>query len=297
VLAATPSLLATWIGDAASAGTLRDRLSVEPGASIADRLHVEVLDAAPARRGRPSAEGGRAARAFLDRAIALAARREVDGLVTAPLSKQALALAGYPFSGHTEILQEAFGVPRAVLMLCSGERRVAFATHHVPLREVPARLSIERILETVRITAEDLRRLFDIARPRIAVCGLNPHAGEGGRLGDEEGRIVEPAVERANALGIDCAGPFPADSIFLPGRFPSHDAIVALYHDQGTIPAKMWSRGRGFNVTLGLPTVRTSPDHGTAFDIAGRGSADPAPMASALRAAVTLATHAAPKRP
>ncbi len=306
---AIPDLLAThgdlrvvWIGSAPHAASLLERIdgferSEGPIAGLEDRLELETLELPQPPLGRPTSAGGHAARTFLDRAIDLTKSGETQGIVTAPLSKEALVLAGHPFSGHTEILEEAFGVPRAALMLCARDLRVAFATHHEPLREVPQKLTADRILETVRITHEDLGRLFGIARPRIGVCGLNPHAGEGGRLGDEEARVVAPAIERARRLEIDCQGPFPADSIFLPAQSRSFDAIIALYHDQGTIPVKMRSGGLGFNVTLGLPIVRTSPDHGTAFDIAGRKEADATPMKSAIRAAAELAARVTPNRP
>ena len=259
---------------------------------------IELMDARPreaghapcstvVETGRPSAAGGRSAHAAVLAGIDIALARKVDALVTAPLSKESLALAGIPLTGHTEILEQRTGARRAVLTLCAGRVRITFATNHVPLAEVPRRLNRERLSETIDVTERGVRQLFGIARPRIAVCGLNPHAGEGGQLGDEEARVVRPAVEVARREGLDCHGPLPADALFASReRREAFDAIVALYHDQGTIPAKMLSDGRGFNVTLGLPILRTSPDHGTAFDIATRFTADPEPMTTAIRVAI-----------
>ncbi len=247
--------------------------------------------------GSASAEGGRLAHAALLRAIELLRNRGVDALVTAPLSKESLVLAGHELTGHTEILEASFDVPRAVLTLCSETLRVAFATNHVRLRDVATQLTRERLRTTIVTAAEGLRRFFGIPDPRIAVCGLNPHAGEGGRLGCEEDEVVRPEIEAAVRSGLRCTGPHPADAVFTARGRRDTDLVIALYHDQGTIPAKMLSGTDGFNVTLGLPVIRTSPDHGTAFDIAGRGVADEGPLVAAARAAVEIARRTRQSNP
>jgi len=210
---------------------------------------------------------------------------EVDALVTAPVSKAAISALGIPFAGHTEYLGARAGVRRPVMMFAGDRFRVALATTHLPLRKVPALLTSEVILHTLVEFEAGLRSLFGVPEPRIAVAGLNPHAGEEGTLGTEEAERVAPAIASARERGIRCEGPFPADTLFRRERF---DGLVALYHDQA-LPAVKTLDPLSVNVTLGLPFVRTSPDHGTAFDIAGRGIADPAPMRQAILLATRLA--------
>jgi 4-hydroxythreonine-4-phosphate dehydrogenase len=213
----------------------------------------------------------------------------LDAMVTGPISKEITARAGFTFPGHTELLQEIAGAERAVMLLAGGRLRVALATIHCPLREVPGRISPKGLLEILRVIDAGLRRRFAIASPRVAVCGLNPHAGEGGRFGEEERLQIAPAVERARAEGIQAVGPLSADSLFHRAALGEFDCVLAMYHDQGLAPLKLHAFGRAANVTLGLPFVRTSVDHGTAFDIAGRGIADPGSMIEALRVAAQLA--------
>jgi 4-hydroxythreonine-4-phosphate dehydrogenase len=196
--------------------------------------------------------------------------------------------AGFPYPGHTELLAEICGKSRAVMLLCGGKLRVVPATIHCALREVPERLSKESLVETLEVLGRELAPRFGLARARIAVCGLNPHAGEGGQFGDEEQRIIAPAVEEAVARGIDAHGPLSADSLFTRAVAGEFDAVLGMYHDQVLGPLKLHAFGRAVNVTLGLPITRTSVDHGTAFDIAGRGVADPGSMCEALRLAVEL---------
>jgi 4-hydroxythreonine-4-phosphate dehydrogenase len=193
-----------------------------------------------------------------------------DGLVTAPVSKESFALAGYGMVGHTELLAKLTRTDDYAMMLTSGSLRVTFATTHVALREVARSLTARGILSKVRLTEEYLRRYMGISRARIGVAALNPHGGESGRLGVEEEKIIGPAIRRARAEGINADGPFPADSIYRPGFSGRFDAIIAMYHDQGMIPLKLYGHGDVVNITLGIPCVRTSPGHGTAFDIVGK---------------------------
>lgn len=215
----------------------------------------------------------------------------LDAMATGPISKQVMGEAGFAFPGHTELLAEACGGGDAVMLLVGGSLRVALATIHLALREVPARILRPHLERVLAVLDRDLRGRFAIAEPRIAVCGLNPHAGEGGRFGDEEAREIAPAVNAARETGIDARGPLSADSLFhlaAEGRF---DAVLAMYHDQGLGPLKLHAFGRAVNVTLGLPLIRTSVDHGTAFDIAGRGCADAGSMHEAIRLAAELARN------
>jgi len=243
--------------------------------------------------GRVHADAGRAAIGCIEAATDLALQRRVSAVVTAPVHKQALAAAGSPFSGHTEMLQSRVGgggaLPEVRMMLANDELRVVLVTIHVALRKAIEQLSEVRIATTIRLAHEAGRR-FGLSAPRIAVAGLNPHAGEGGLFGDEETHLIEPAIVRARADGIDARGPFAPDTVFMrarhaPGHVGEFDLVVAMTHDHGLIPVKYLGVERGVNVTLGLPIVRTSPDHGTAFDIAGRGIADP----SSLQAALSMA--------
>ncbi|HET9207964.1 MAG TPA: 4-hydroxythreonine-4-phosphate dehydrogenase PdxA [Burkholderiaceae bacterium] len=246
--------------------------------------------------GHVHADAGRAAIRCIENATDLALRRQVSAIVTAPVHKQALAAAGSPFPGHTEMLQSRVagsGAPPEVrMMLANDELRVVLVTIHVSLRRAIEQLSEDRIATTIRLAHEAGRR-FGLAAPRIAVAGLNPHAGEGGLFGDEEINLIDPAIVRMRAAGIDARGPFAPDTVFMrarhaPGHVGEFDLVVAMTHDHGLIPVKYLGVERGVNVTLGLPIVRTSPDHGTAFDIAGRGVADPASLQAALSMAHEL---------
>jgi 4-hydroxythreonine-4-phosphate dehydrogenase len=256
------------------------------GALGAAELHA--FRSAAVEPGRPDP---RAAAGVIE-AVRSAARDcmegRLDALVTAPLSKDVIARAGFAYPGHTELLEETAGRGRAVMLLVGGALRVALATIHCALREVPARLERTDLDEILRVLDGDLRRRFALPAPRIAVCGLNPHAGEAGRFGDEDARLIAPAVERARAAGSDARGPFAADSLFARALRGEFDAVLAMYHDQGLGPLKTHAFGRAVNVTLGLPLIRTSVDHGTAFDIAGRGLADPGSMLEAVDLAIAL---------
>jgi 4-hydroxythreonine-4-phosphate dehydrogenase len=215
-----------------------------------------------------------------------------DGMVTGPVHKGIINAAGVPFTGHTEMLAERTGTPRVVMMLCGAGLRVALATTHVPLRDVPARLDRAMLGQTLRILADDLSWRYALARPRIGVAGLNPHAGESGYLGREEIEIISPVIERLRAEGLDLHGPLPADTLFTPARLEAFDAVLAMYHDQGLPVLKHASFGSGVNVTLGLPIVRTSVDHGTALDLAGSGRADVGSLVAAIELAAALGARA-----
>jgi 4-hydroxythreonine-4-phosphate dehydrogenase len=240
---------------------------------------------------RPTPEqAGSAALSYVDRAARAVVAREAKALCTAPLSKERVALGAPLFVGHTEHLARASGA-QVAMMLAGPRLRVVLATNHLALSEVPQRLTAVEIARVAQLAARELRERWDIARPRIAICGLNPHAGECGLFGDEEARLVAPAIALARDAGVDATGPHSADGLFPRAARGDFDAVVALYHDQGLIPAKLLDFTQTVNVTLGLPFVRTSPDHGTADDIAWLGKADPEPMISALLLAAKLASH------
>jgi 4-hydroxythreonine-4-phosphate dehydrogenase len=229
-------------------------------------------------------DAGRIAGRAVERAAQLALSGEVDGIVTAPAEKHALHLAGFPFPGHTEWLAHLAGNVDVAMMLASDKLRVVLVTTHLPLRDVALVLTTDKIVRTGEVTRRGLRDWFGIAEPRLAVCALNPHAGEQGLFGDEEQRVLAPAVERLGATG-----PVPADTVFVRAMRGEFDAVLAPYHDVGMTAIKVASFGHGVNITLGLPFVRTSPDHGTALDIAGTGRADPSSMRAALDLALDLA--------
>jgi len=241
--------------------------------------------------GRPSAANARYVLRLIDRAVLGCGRGEFAAMATAPLQKATINEAGIAFSGHTEYLAEATGAACVVMMLVGGGLRVALATTHLPLAQVPGAISRESLGATLTVLDRELRGRFATARPRIAVAGLNPHAGESGFLGREEIEVIGPAIEAARRQGIDVDGPWPADTLFVPARASQVDAIVAMYHDQGLAPLKYASFGHGINVTLGLPLVRTSVDHGTALDLAGTGRADPGSMLAAIELAAQLAAN------
>jgi len=241
--------------------------------------------------GRADPANARYVLALLDRAVEGTLAGEFDALVTAPVHKGVINDAGIAFTGHTEYLQRRTGSARAVMMLTSGALRVALATTHLPLREVSEAVSGDLLAEVAAILARELTTRFAVPSPRIAVCGLNPHAGEGGHLGDEEVRVIAPAVARMRAAGIRAEGPLPADTVFVPQVLARFDAVLAMYHDQGLPVVKHDGFERAVNVTLGLPLIRTSPDHGTALELAGTGRANPASLLAAVQLASTLAAQ------
>ena len=278
---------ASWLGletESAVVGDLAE-LPAEGDAPL-----VYDLGGAPLEQlfgARPTAEGGAASLRYIHAAADAARDGLVAAMATAPINKQAIAMAGCRFSGHTDLLADRFAVRDVVMMLAGGPLRVALVTTHIALADVPDALSTEGIVTTARITSDSLRRYFGIAEPRLAVCGLNPHASDGSRFGDEELRLIEPAVVELRQAAVNARGPLPPDTCFLRAACGEFDAVVAMYHDQGLIPLKLLAFDDAVNVTLGLPIVRTSVDHGTAYDIAGKGTASPASLIAAIR----LAAH------
>jgi 4-hydroxythreonine-4-phosphate dehydrogenase len=253
---------------------------------------VDVPLAEPAPLGRISAAAGRAAAEAVLRAVADAKAGRVDALVTAPLNKESLRAAGYPWPGHTELLAEAAASPDVAMLFVGGGLRVALLTIHRSLASVPGALTVDEACRVARLVHRELPFLGAPGR-RIAFCGVNPHAGEGGLFGDEEERVLRPAVERLRSEGLDVSGPFPADSLFVRAARGECDAVIAAYHDQGLVPVKLLAFGHAVNVTLGLPFVRTSVDHGTGFDIVHEGRADARSLVEAMKVAVSLATRRA----
>ena len=247
--------------------------------------------AAPALPGQPDPANAAGVIAVIERAVRLVMAGKASAVCTAPINKKALKDgAGFPFPGHTEFLAHLAGVDRVVMMLACPDLRVVPATIHIPLSDVPSNLTEDLLEETIRLTHAGLIRDFGLPRPRIAVAGLNPHAGEGGAMGWEDERMIRPLVARLAAEGLDVTGPWPADTMFHAKARAGYDAAVCAYHDQALIPIKTIDFAGGVNVTLGLPFVRTSPDHGTAYDIAGRGNADPSSLIAALRMAREMAS-------
>ena len=241
----------------------------------------------------PSRSGGRASVRFCLDAIQAAQSGLVDAVVTAPIAKASWHMAGYNYPGHTELFAEKTGSRDYTMMFAGGPLRVALATTHVGINSLWGALRIGTVYRPIEHLHNALVEWFDIPKPRIAVCGLNPHAGENGAFGDEEERLIVPAMELARNNEIDCRGPFPGDTVFLKALRGEFDAVVAMYHDQGLIPVKLVGFDKSVNLTLGLPIVRTSPDHGTAFDIAGQNKADPSSMKAAVTMAIDLANRRA----
>ncbi|MGE5129740.1 MAG: 4-hydroxythreonine-4-phosphate dehydrogenase PdxA [Sphingomonadaceae bacterium] len=268
--------------------TLLAERGLRPGAVAVE--HVPL--AAPASPGRLDPANARYVLALLDRAAEGCMKGEFDAMVTAPVHKGVINDASIAFTGHTEYLAARAGGAHPVMMLVGGGLRVALATTHLPLAEVPRAITRESLGATLRVIDRDLRTRFGLARPRILVAGLNPHAGEGGHLGREEIDTIAPAIEAARAGGIAAEGPVPADTLFVPERLRGADCVLAMYHDQGLPVLKYASFGRGVNVTLGLPYVRTSVDHGTALELAGTGRADAGSLLEALQLAIRLAQAA-----
>jgi 4-hydroxythreonine-4-phosphate dehydrogenase len=256
---------------------------VEAGGFLADLRH-----------GRPRAAGGRAAVAAIEKAVALALAGDIDGIVTAPISKEGIRRGGSPFPGHTEMLASLTGTGNYAMMLVGGGLRVSLATIHIPLREVFRALDAAGIRRIIELTWRALGD-FGAADEKIAVCGLNPHAGEAGIMGEEDRRLIAPAVRAAARKGIPVSGPWPADTIFYRAARGEFGAVVAMYHDQGLIPLKTLAFDTGVNLTLGLPIIRTSVDHGTAYDIAGKGVASPSSLIAAIEIAAGMARQRAAK--
>ncbi|MEM9351624.1 MAG: 4-hydroxythreonine-4-phosphate dehydrogenase PdxA [Planctomycetota bacterium] len=268
-----------------------DWKQLDGSASVA-LLDARQLGAEQTVVGKVDAACGAASLEYVCQAAAACIDGRADAMVTAPLSKEAVALNGVPFTGHTEYIADLCGRDDSRLLLYHKQISVVHVSTHVSLVEA-ARLDIRRITKTIELGAEAMRR-FGVAHPRVAVCGLNPHAGENGLFGTEEAEFIAPAIEAARGSGIDCYGPLPADTVFLQAVNGAHDLVVAMYHDQGHAPMKLFDFEHTVNVTLGLPIIRTSVDHGTAFDIAGKGLASEVDMQTAMRLALRMAGAPAP---
>jgi 4-phospho-D-threonate 3-dehydrogenase / 4-phospho-D-erythronate 3-dehydrogenase len=255
-----------------------------------DVLDLRNVDPATTPLGQVSASAGHAAYEYVKTAAALALHGAADAIVTSAINKAALNQAGHCYDGHTGLLAELCGAPGATMMLVADKLRVSHVSTHVPLRVAIERVRPDRIVRVLQLTHDAVQQL-GIARPRLAVAGLNPHAGEGGLFGDEEEKHIAPAIQDARRLGLDARGPFPGDTIFFRTLQGEFDAAVAMYHDQGHVAAKMLGIWRGVNVTLGLPIIRTSVEHGTNFDMAGTGRSDPRSLIEAIRLAATMARN------
>lgn len=260
-------------------------------------LEIGKLSAAARRPGRPTVEGAKAAYEYIMTAARMALKHEACGMVTAPISKHWLNLAGHRFAGHSELLAQLCRVKRWRMMFAGEQLRLALVTVHIALAKVPAALTRDGVFWTIMLLAEHLRWQLGVAKPRLIVLGLNPHGGENGLFGDEEGRVITPAIERARRAGLNVRGPVPPDTAFArpSGKF-DFDGAVAMYHDQGLLPLKTLEFDRAVNVTLGLPFTRTSPDHGTAFEIAGRNRANPTSMKLAIEYAWRAASVRGPRQ-
>ncbi len=239
--------------------------------------------------GKPSDLSGKYAFTALEMATTDLRAGRIDALVTAPINKHAMQLANFPFPGHTEYLTKELGAEESLMFLVSDNLRVGVVTNHLPLKDVAAKITKQAILRKLQIMQDSLKMDFGLERPSIAVLGLNPHAGDGGLLGEEEEKIIRPAILECKKKGMLAMGPFPADGFFGSGQYKKYDAILAMYHDQGLIPFKVLSFGKGVNYTAGLVGVRTSPDHGTAYDLAGKNEADPASFRQAIFTAIDIA--------
>lgn len=311
-----PELVLRVLGDAALVAQCRP---VVVGSAVVLRRHAQSLGlpvpdlvAAPNAGGVPvvevdetldaiawgqvSAVGGRFAMEAVEAATDLCLQGRADAMVTAPLSKEAIRRAGYTNPGHTEFIAGRAGQAHYAMMMVAGPLRVGLVTGHVPLCAAANGVTEAAILDKLRVIDHAVRDDFGVAAPRIAVLGLNPHAGDGGAIGDEEGRVVEPALRTARASGIDARGPFPADGFFGLHQYEAYDAVLAMYHDQGLVPFKALAFDEGVNYTAGLPLVRTSPGHGTAFGIAGQGRASAGSMRSAVRLALDVARRRAARQ-
>ncbi len=259
--------------------------SVTEGVNVLDLDNISDWDISSRQ---PLSEFGRASVEYIQEGIHLAMDRGIDALVTAPVNKESIKLPGFQFTGHTELLKEMTSTKRVVMMMVGGKLRVAFVTTHLAVRDISGSINQESVFSTLKITDAGLKRFFHLERPRIAVCGLNPHCGDGGRFGSEESETIVPAIQQARESGIDCRGPLSADMIFNRAIGGDFDVVVVHYHDQGTIPIKLCAFDSGVNITLGIPFIRTSPTHGTAYDIAGKGVANPGSMIEAINTATMM---------
>ncbi len=279
------------VGDIKVLEEARQRLAIGTSDMLKAVMDLNNVSLNELTIGRAGAYAGRAAVEYIRKAVELAVSGDVAAIVTAPINKETLKMAGYGYPGHTELLAELTGTREFGMMLAGGGLRVILVTIHCKLKDVPGMITRDSVLKTIRLAGTACTGL-GLTSPRIAVAGLNPHAGEGGMFGDEEILHIAPACEEARAAGLDVTGPLPPDTVFYKAAKGAFDIVVCMYHDQGLIPLKMLAFGRAVNVTVGLPIIRTSVDHGTAYDIAGKGVADP----SSLIEAVTLAAEMAVRK-
>ena len=270
--------------------SLENLAGADPAPGKADVVSIGKVDLASHVWGRPTAASGKAVVEYIRLATELALQRKVDAIVTAPINKEMMNAAGYAFSGHTELLAHLTDTKNYGMLFVGGGLKLILATIHHALKDVPRLITKDRVLRTIRL-ANIAMKEFGVDRPRIGVAALNPHAGEGGLFGHEELNEILPAVIEARGEGIDASDPIPADTLFYKARNDHYDIVVAMYHDQGLAPLKMLAFGNAVNVTVGLPVIRTSVDHGTAYDIAGEGCADPASLLAAVKLAAQMANH------
>lgn len=282
--------IAITVGDPAGIGPeIAQKAAVDPSVlAVCEPVIFAPPPDAAIRIGEVSATAGQAAYDTIVRAVDAAKRGDVDAICTAPVNKLAFAQAGLEWKGHTDLLAHLCGGPDVAMMFHSPQLKVVLITVHVPLIDVSSLLTPQLVDRTIALTVDAMQR-FGTPRPRLAIAGLNPHAGEGGVIGTEDDRVLVPAVERARARGIDLSGPIPGDTVFVRASRGEFDCVLACYHDQGLIPVKLLAFGHAVNVTIGLPIIRTSVDHGTAFDIAGKGIADPGSMIAAVKLAAQMA--------
>jgi 4-hydroxythreonine-4-phosphate dehydrogenase len=270
--------------------SLEDLTGADPAPGKADVVSIGTVNLASHAWGRPTKASGKAVVEYIKLATELALQRKVDAIVTAPINKEMMNAAGYAFSGHTELLAHLTDTKNYGMLFVGGGLKLILATIHHALKDVPQLITKDRVLRTIRL-ANIAMKEFGVDRPRIGVAALNPHASEGGLFGHEELNEILPAVVEARGEGIDASDPIPADTLFYKARNDHYDIVVAMYHDQGLAPLKMLAFGNAVNVTVGLPIIRTSVDHGTAYDIAGKGCADPASLLAAIKLAAQMASH------
>lgn len=277
------------LGDEGLLNHIADKLKLKrpPDGSV---VCLSELDLKKLKAGKPGKESGAAMISYIEEAVYMAALGDVDAMVTAPISKDAAKKAGFKFPGHTEFIAHLTGTKDFAMMLGGKDLKVILVTIHEALRKVPSLITREAVLKTIKITDDSFRRYFGFKRPRIAVAGLNPHASEGGIFGNEEEKVIIPAIKKAQSMGINAVGPLPPDTVFYRAvRKKEFDCVVSMYHDQGLGPLKLLHFDNGVNATLGLPIIRTSVDHGTAYDIAWKGIASPDSLIAAIEMAVEMA--------
>jgi 4-hydroxythreonine-4-phosphate dehydrogenase len=281
--------IALTVGDPAGIGPeIVEKAAADPSVrAVCEPIVFAPPPDASIRPGQVSSAAGRAAYDTLVRAVEAARRGEVDAIATAPINKLAFAQAGLDWKGHTDLLAHLCGTDHVAMMFHSPPLKVVLLTVHVPLAAVSALITPELVDRTIALTTKAMSR-FGVSRPKLALAGLNPHAGEGGVIGDEDDRVLVPALERARESGVEISGPIPGDTVFVRASRGEFDCVIACYHDQGLIPVKLLAFGTAVNVTIGLPIIRTSVDHGTAFDIAGKGVADPGSMIAAVKLAAEM---------